>query len=90
MRDDKFEWDDDKAESNFRKHDVAFETAREAYYDPGSIDEDDPDPDEDRFKRICVVQGRVYVIIYTERGDRIRIISARRADRHEQRRYCNR
>ena len=90
MRDHEFEWDDAKAERNVQEHDVTFEMAREAFSDPEFIDEDDPDPDEERFKRICTRADALYVIVYTERGSRTRIISARRADRHEQRRYYDR
>ena len=84
MQDDEFEWDDDKAKSNFRKHEVSFETARLAFDDPNWIDVREPDPDEDRYKRTCMHEGRLYVVLYVERGSRTRIISARRANRHEQ------
>ena len=90
MQDDEFERDDAKAERNLREHDVSFDIARVAFSDPGFIDEDDPDPDEDRYKRICMRADALYVVVYTERGSRTRIISARRADRHEQRRYYDR
>jgi uncharacterized protein len=87
MRDDEFEWDDEKAARNFDKHLVTFEQARAAFYDPNGIDEGDPDPDEERFSRLCRLGQEVFVIVYTERGDRIRIISARPATKHEQRTY---
>ena len=87
MRDDEFEWDDDKAARNFRKHGVTFEEARAAFHDPDSINEDDPHPDEVRFKRLCRRGQQVFVVVWTERGDRIRIISARPASKHEQRIY---
>ena len=87
MQDDEFEWDDDKAESNFRKHDVSFETARLAFDDPNSLDRDDPDPHEERYSRLCGYGTLVFVVIWTERGDRTRIISARLASRHERRLY---
>ena len=44
MRDDEFEWDDAKAASNYRKHNVTFEQARTAFDDPDCVDRDDPDP----------------------------------------------
>lgn len=87
MRDEDFEWDDAKAASNLRKHSVSFETARLAFADPAWVDGDDPDLDEERFNRICMHDGRTYMIIYTERGTRTRIISARKANRHEQALY---
>jgi len=87
MRDDEFEWDDRKAEENLRKHGVSFDDARAAFDDPGSIDQDDADPNEIRFSRLCKLDGEVFVVVYTERGKRTRIISARVATKHEQRTY---
>lgn len=87
MRDDEFEWDDAKAASNFAKHNVSFGTARLAFADPNWVDGDDPDPDEERFNRICMHDGRTYVVTYVERGARTRIISARKANRYEQALY---
>lgn len=87
MRDDQFERDDAKAASNLRKHNVSFETAQLAFTDPNWVDGDDPDPDEERFNRICMLDGRTYVVIYVERGARTRIVSARKANRHEQALY---
>ena len=90
MRDDDFEWDDDKAAQNLKDHGVPFEVAREAFGDPNWMDFDDPDPDEERFNRTCMLKRQLYVVTYTERGVRTRIISARRANKHEQRRYFDR
>jgi uncharacterized DUF497 family protein len=87
MRDDDFEWDDRKAARNVRDHRDTFETARLAFDDAHSIDYLDPDPDEERFERLCRVDGRVLVVIWTNRGKRIRIISARPANKHEQESY---
>jgi uncharacterized protein len=84
VQDARFEWDDAKAEANRRKHGVSFDVAREAFDDPNSIDEIDDDPDEERWKRIGMTVTGILVVINTERGHRIRIISARRANRHEQ------
>ena len=52
MRDGCFEWDDRKADSNLRKHGVSFEDARLAFDDPDGFDEEDDDPDEERWKRV--------------------------------------
>ena len=90
MHDEEFEWDDRKAERNAREHDVTFEMARVAFDDPGFIDEDDPDPDDERYRLICMRAEILYVVVYAERGSRTFIISARRADRHEHRRYYDR
>lgn len=87
MRDDEFEWDDDKAASNFAKHGITFEQARAAFDDPDHCEVDDPDPHDVRFNRVCRLGLHLIVINYTERGDRIRIISARPANKHEQRTY---
>jgi uncharacterized protein len=90
MLDDKFEWDDSKAASNLAKHGVSFELARAAYDDPLAIDEEDPDPDEERFNRLCSFDVTLVVVCYADRGDRIRIISARKANKHEHFIYQNR
>jgi len=87
MRDDEFEWDDRKAARNLRNHGVTFEVARSAFNDPDSINREDPDPDEERFSRLCRLDHRVFVVVWTLRGRRIRIISARPANKHEQEIY---
>ena len=85
MRDDHFEWDDAKNASNDVKHGVAFERARLVFSDPFGIGEYDDRAlqVEDRFATTGMVEGVLLMVAYTERGDRIRIISARRATRHE-------
>ncbi len=87
MRDHWFEWDDTKARANIRKHGVSFDLGRVAFMDTNWVDEDDPDAVELHYKRLCVFADVVYVVIYTERGDRVRIISARKANAHEQDTY---
>jgi uncharacterized protein len=87
MEDDNFEWDDEKARRNLAKHDVAFELARLAFGDPNRVEFDDPDPHELRYNRLCMYQGVIYHVTYAETPSRIRIISARKANRHEQRDY---
>ena len=87
MRDDEFEWDDGKAKRNFRDHRVTFEVARSAFDDPDSVDREDPDPDEERYSRLCRLDHRVFVVVWTKRGKRVRIISARSATKHEQQAY---
>lgn len=90
MRDHEFEWDDRKSASNLRKHNVSFETARLAFSDPAWFEPPDPDPDEDRWQRICMHDSVLYVVIYVERRYRNRIISARKANQYEQGLYQNR
>ena len=79
-----FEWDSEKAEINFQKHKIRFETAAFAFLDDNRIEEfDELHSDfEDRHKVIGRV-GRILVVIYTERGENYRIISARYATKKE-------
>jgi uncharacterized protein len=84
MRDDIFEWDDAKAASNARKHGVTFDDAREVFGDRNAMEEPDDDPNEERWRTTGLTRAGVLVVISTERGARIRIISAREANRHEQ------
>jgi uncharacterized protein len=82
-----FEWDEEKAASNIRDHDgVAFEQAAAAFSDTFAvawIDERE-DYGEERSVLLGMTGGQLLYVAYTERGDNIRIISARRATRHEQ------
>lgn len=89
MVSDDFEWDDDKAASNLRKHGVSFDMAKHAFRDPFAIDWLDTKQDaaELRYALLGTVEGRVLFVAYTERDDRIRIISARGATGYERKRY---
>jgi hypothetical protein len=82
-----FEWDEDKARSNQAKHGVSFEEATTVFGDPRAIDA--PDIYEpDRFVIIGLsAQARVLFVVHAERGERIRIISARRASKPQRRMY---
>jgi uncharacterized DUF497 family protein len=85
-----FEWDEEKARENHRKHRVSFEEGVTAFGDPFSITIDDPDHsvDEQRYIDIGTSEkGLVLVVSYTQRGGSIRIISCRRATRSERKRY---
>ncbi len=85
-----FEWHDDKAKENLRKHGVSFDEAKTVFNDPFSITVADPmhSIDEDRFIDIGVsATGQLLVVAYTERGTNIRLISCRRATRAERRIY---
>ena len=84
-----FEWDDSKARSNLRKHGVSFEAARLAFDDRFGVEWLDTrkDYNEERFILIGLAAGRHLCVVYTERADRIRIISAREAVKHEQQEY---
>jgi uncharacterized DUF497 family protein len=84
-----FEWDEAKACSNLCKHGVSFQDAAEAFSDPMLL-ELEPQADAQGELRFAILAGRhgvVLYVAYTERNDRIRIISARKATRHEARRY---
>ena len=87
MRDASFEWDDRKAASNVRKHGIAFELARLVFDDVNVVEELDDTVEEERFSLIGMAMGRLLVVVYTHRSPRNRIISARKANIHEQRRY---
>ena len=85
-----FEWDPDKADSNLQKHDVSFDEAATAFADPLSLTIPDPDHsgEEDRFVLLGeTYHRRLIVVVFTERGERFRIISARLAARRERRSY---
>jgi len=85
-----FEWDPIKARSNLRKHRVSFEEAATALLDPLSKTALDPEHSftERRFITLGVSwRGRLLAISYTERGQSIRVISARLATRHEREIY---
>ena len=83
-----FEWDPDKAESNWRKHDVSFETAAGVFLDPFILEIDAEDHgDEMRYNVLGLVADRLLHVTYTMRGDVHRIISARAAEPYEQRQY---
>ena len=85
-----FEWDLEKAESNLRKHGVSFVEAASVFFDTLSVTIPDPlhSAEEDRF----VITGlsnrqRHLVVVHSDRGVRIRIISARLASPSERKRY---
>ena len=84
-----FVWDEQKAKLNLAKHGVDFETAKGVFGDPNALIElDEDDPSEERWRAIGLVEGSVLFVVFTERDENlIRIISARRANRHEQDRY---
>jgi len=84
-----FEWTGNKAAANWRKHGIAFHQAVKAFRDPFAIERIDERKEygEERINLIGACDGVILHVTYTERGERIRIISARRAQRHEQDEY---
>lgn len=89
----RFEWDEEKAKANVRKHHVDFDTAARVFSDPHRIERYDIDhvADEDRWITIGMVDPLVLVVVYAEPGEShdegIRLISARKANQHEQKTY---
>ncbi len=85
-----FEWDEEKAESNLRKHGISFDEAQSVFTDYLSIAV--PDPEHSLNEERLIILGmsnkhRLLVVSYTERGRKIRLISARKAARVERRKY---
>jgi uncharacterized DUF497 family protein len=82
-----FEWHRAKAEANLCAHGVSFDLARTVFRDPFAIErlDDRADYGEERFVMIGMAEGDILLFVaYTEREERIRIISARRATQYEQ------
>lgn len=85
-----FEWDDKKAKLNWKKHGVSFDEGVTVFLDPFSITINDPDHSEQEQRYIDIGtsdKGRVLVVVYTERGENIRIISCRKATATERQFY---
>ena len=85
-----FEWNEEKAASNLLKHKVSFEEAKTVFDDPLYVDFYDPDHsyDEDRYIIIRESQqARLLLVSYTERGNAIRLISARVVTQMEREAY---
>jgi uncharacterized DUF497 family protein len=85
-----FEWDENKARANARKHGVAFEEASSVFADPLAAIFDDEAHSIAELREIMVghsADGRLLIVSFTERGDAIRIISAREATQRERRDY---
>ena len=90
METPEFEWDDEKAISNLKKHGVSFEEGATIFNDPliASISDPDHSKEEERYVSIGIsVQGRLLVVVHTEREERIRLISCRKATGTERKAY---
>ena len=86
----KFEWDFQKTERNFRKHKVAFTEVATVFADTLGITIYDPDHSKNEELYVTIGwshQGRVLMVAHTDRGDRIRIISARELTKTEKEAY---
>ena len=85
-----FEWDRNKAAQNMRKHAVSFVEAASVFGDTLGVTAPDPDHSdaEDRYITVGLSDaGRLLMVSHTDRGDRVRIISARELTRSERRAY---
>ena len=85
-----FEWDKKKADQNIRKHGISLEEAATVFGDPFSITIYDPLHSQDEDSSVILGtsnKNRVLVVIHTDRQDRIRIISARKATKKERKQY---
>jgi len=86
----RFEWDEEKAKANLKKHRVSFDEATTVFIDPFSITIRDSDHSVDEQRYIDLGSSdkcRVLVVVYTERGSNIRIISCRKAASLERKLY---
>ena len=85
-----FQWDTNKAVTNFTKHGVTFSAAATVFGDPLEVTIADPDHSEGEFRFLPIgysEAGRLLVVAYTERYNHIRIITARPATPQEVRNY---
>jgi uncharacterized DUF497 family protein len=85
----KFEWDKSKAKKNYAIHGVNFDLAKGVFKDTFAVEflDDRQDYGEERFVLIGMADGHLLYVVYTERDEVVRIISARRATRHEYEAY---
>ena len=88
----RFEWDETKATANLEKHRVTFPFATRVFLDPDrlELDASRAADAESRFKVIGMIEDKLYIVVATRRGAACRIISARRANRTEDRTYGSR
>lgn len=84
-----FEWDKEKAVANFKKHGVSFEEAALAFFDENAVELFDEinSEDEIRYQLIGISNTRLIFVAYTARNEKIRIISARKANAKQTRIY---
>lgn len=84
-----FEWGDEKASANEQRHGIDFKTATRVFLDPNWLEDYDSEHggDEERWIAIGLVDSRLLMVVYTERHKVMRIISARKATKNEQKAY---
>ena len=84
-----FEWDKNKNASNEDKHGIAFEDAKDIFKDINNYKEKTNKKDELRYKIVGLIFEKLFTVIYTMRNSIIRVISARRANKTEEKKYNN-
>ncbi|MCL5674113.1 MAG: BrnT family toxin [Deltaproteobacteria bacterium] len=82
-----FEWDESKSNTNKSKHGIDFETAKNIFLDENRVEIMASYPIENRFINIGKLKGKLWTVIFTIRGDAIRIISVRRSRKKEVKLY---
>ena len=83
-----FQWDENKADKNLKKHGIDFSDAVTLFDDFYAVTIDDPNHDEERFVTMGMdAYSRILVVVYIWRGNDIRLISARKATKHEHKHY---
>jgi len=84
-----FAWDENKNESNRIRHELSFEAIRDFdWNDPVVVDRSRHADGEKRYAAIGMLRGKLHIVIFTYRGDDIRIISLRRSNSKEERAYA--
>ena len=83
-----FEWNEDKSRANLTKHGIDFDDASGIFYGPIVLRQSDRN-NEERWIAIGSLEDRLIAVVFTRRADVIRIISARRARKNEEREYHN-
>ena len=85
-----FQWDDNRAQSNVQKHGLTFEEAVTVFADPYLLFTEDSKPSQTEQREWAIGEaenGSLIVVVFTVRGEEIRIISARKATKKERKRY---
>ena len=85
-----FDWDEDKAAANLKKHGIGFEEAKTVFGDPFSVTIDDPAHSANEYRFVDIgtsASGMILAVAYAERGQKIRLISCRKATKTERKIY---
>ena len=83
----KFEWDEEKSQTNKAKHGIDFDTAKALWDDPNRVEIQTSYPLENRAVLIGKIDKKLWTAIFTRRGNATRIISVRQARKHEAKLY---